>query len=414
MQIRRDYSQPFFGARRRRRGTGRLLFAYGLFLGGLFVFVSTQFDRLQVTALAAVGMAPEPTPFASTLAGQGYEHYLAGDLEAAAGLFGRAHEQQPDNVDYIYEYGRLLVELDRAEEAIALADRAIQLAPGDPRGYALKSIAQVWIDNSPDAVVVGLAGLDVDRNYAPLHAALARAYIDVGRYQQALDHGARGVELDPMSVDARRSYAVALIFVGEREEAITQLEEAVALHPNFVPTYFELALQYKGLELYELAIATYERIRILDPRNPKALLRLCETYSQIGQDGQAEGYCEDALDLDPNYPEAFRQLGMVNYRRRNYEGAIDNFQQCVANGSDEVECWYLRGLAHYYLNQCDQAWDVLQEALPMAEQLAGGENIVASITEGLRLTTVSCAGYAGRTLPTLIPPTPIPPTPIGG
>jgi hypothetical protein len=105
---------------------------------------------------------------------------------------------------------------------------------------------------------------------------------------------------------------------------------------------------------------------------------------------------------------------MVNYRRRNYEGAIENFNLCVANGSDEVECWYLRGLAHYYLGQCEQAWNVLEEAMPMAQQLTGGENIVASITEGLRLTTISCPGYSGRALPTPIPPTLIPPTPIGG
>ncbi len=414
MQIHRDYSQPFFGTRRRRRGTTRLLFVYGLFLGGLFVFVSTQFDRLQMTALAAVGMAPSPTPFASTVAAQAYDRYLAGDLEEAAALFEQAYRQQPNNTDYLYEYGRMLIELDRAAEAVPLGDRAIEIAPQDPRGYALKAKALVWLEESEDAVVVGLAGLDVNRDYAPLHAALARAYIDVGRYQVALEHGARAVELDPMNVDARRSYAVALVWIGEREEAITQLEEAVALHPNLVNTYFELAAQYKGLELFELAIATYERIRTLDPRNPRALLRLCETYSQIGQDGQAEGYCEDALEMNPDYPQAYRQLGMVNYRRRNYEGAIGNFEQCVANGSEEVECWYLRGLAHYYLNECNEAWEILQEALPMAQQLAGGENIVASITEGLRLTTVSCAAYAGRAVPTLIPPTAIPPTPIGG
>jgi tetratricopeptide (TPR) repeat protein len=393
---------------------GRLLFLYGLFLGGLFVFVSTQFDRLQLTALSAVGMAPSPTPFASTLADQGYQRFLAGDLDEATGLFERAYQQQPGNIDYLYEYGRMLIELNRAEEAIPLGDRAIELAPQDPRGYALKAKALVWLEDSEDAVVVGLAGLDVDRNYAPLHAALARAYIDVGRYQQALEHGARAVELDAMNVDARRSYAVALIFVGEREEAITQLEEAVALHPNLVNTYFELAAQYKGLELYELAIAAYERIRTLDPRNPRALLRLCQTYSEIGQDSQAEGYCEDALAIDPNYAEVYTALGMANYRRRNYEGAIENFEQCVANGSREVACWYLRGLAHYYLGDCNEAWDLLEEALPMAEALAGGENIVASITEGLRLTTVSCAAYAGRAVPTLIPPTAIPPTPIGG
>jgi tetratricopeptide (TPR) repeat protein len=414
MQIRRDYSQPFFGSRRRRRGTSRLLFAYGLFVGGLLVFVSTQFSRLQMAALDMVGMAPSPTPFASTLAGQAYDKYLAGDLDEAADLFALAHQQQPENVDYLYEYGRLLVELDRADEAIPLGDRMIELVPQDPRGYALKTKALVWVDHSSDAVPVALAGRDVNPNFAPLNAALARAYIDIGRYQFALDFGALAVENDPMDVDARRSYAVALIFVGEREAAITQLEEAIALHPNLVNTYFELAAQYKGLELYELAIAAYERIRTLDPRNPRALLRLCQTYSEIGQDSQAEGYCEDALAIDPNYAEVYTALGMANYRRRNYEGAIDNFEMCVVNGSDEVACWYLRGLAHYYLGDCDQAWDILEESLPMAEAIPGGENIVASITEGLRLTTVSCPGYAGRGVPTLIPPTLIPPTPIGG
>jgi len=414
MQIRRDYSQPFFGSRRRRRGTGRLLFAYGLFMGGFLVFVSTQFSRLQITALDMVGMAPSPTPFASTLAGQAYDKYLAGDLDEAAELFSLASQQQPDNIDYLYEYGRLLIELDRADEALPLGDRMIELAPDDPRGYALKTKALVWVDRSADAVPVALAGRDVNPNFAPLNAALARAYIDIGRYQFALDFGALAVENDPMDVDARRSYAVALIFVGEREAAITQLEEAIALHPNLVNTYFELAAQYKGLELYELAIAAYERIRTLDPRNPRALLRLCQTYSEIGQDSQAEAYCEDALAIDPNYAEVYTALGMANYRRRNYEGAIDNFEQCIANGSEEVACWYLRGLAHYYLNDCDEAWDILEEALPMAEAIPGGEGIVANIAEGLRLTTVSCPGYAGRGVPTLIPPTPIPPTPIGG
>ena len=50
----------------------------------------------------------------------------------------------------------------------------------------------------------------------------------------------------------------------------------------------------------------------------------------------------------------------------------------------------------------------------MAEALADGANIVADVREGLRLTTVSCASYAGRLLPTVPAPTAIPPTPIGG
>ena len=422
MQIKRDYSQPFFGARRRRSNTGRFLIIYAFFMGVFLTFVLTQFDRLQLAARDVVGMAPTATPFASTLATEGIELYLRGDVVGAAALFERAVAQQPDNLDYLYEYGNMLIETDRAREVLepaadgglSLADRAIDINPGDPRGYALKTRALVWTSDAANAIPVGVAGLEIDRNFAPLHAALGRAYTSIGRYQQGLERAEAAVRLDPFNLEARRSFAYSLIWVGQRELAIDQLEEAIAINPNMTAPYFELALQYLASNQEALAIATYERILALEPRNERAYLRLCEAYSRVGQQDRAQGYCEDALTINPNYAQAWRQVGMARYNRRNYEGAIEAFNLCVENGSTEIECWYIRGLAHYYLGHCDDAWRVLTEALPMAEALADKEPIIANISEGLRLTTVSCASYAGRTLPTAIPPTAIPPTPIGG
>ena len=119
MQIKRDYSQPFFSTRRRRRtGGSRFLFLYGLFVGAFLVVVYTQFDRLQLAALDAVGMAPTSTPFASTMATGGADAFQNGDVALAAEMFGQAHRQQPNNLDYAYEYGKMLIELDQAEEVI--------------------------------------------------------------------------------------------------------------------------------------------------------------------------------------------------------------------------------------------------------------------------------------------------------
>ena len=114
MQIKRDYSQPFFSNRRRNRVTGRFLFFYGLLIGGILVFVTSQFGRLQLMALDVVGLAPTATPFASTWAQQGYDLFLKGRMEEAAAAYANAVSQQPDNINYLYEYGRTLIELDRA------------------------------------------------------------------------------------------------------------------------------------------------------------------------------------------------------------------------------------------------------------------------------------------------------------
>ncbi len=416
MYIKRDYNKSFFG-NKRRDGLGRLLVAYFLFLGTFLLLVYLQFDRLQLVALNAIGMAPTPTPFASELATNAYRLVQEGNLAEASVLYEQAYRQRPDDLDYLYDYGRVLIELDRASEALALADQMIELATNtDPRGYALKAQALVWEGDSAAAIPVGVSGIEIDNEYAPIYASLARAYTNIGRYQQGLANGQKAVDLDPLNADAHRAYAYALIWVGERELAIEQLEQAIALNPNFVPPYFELAINYLALNQDSMAIATYERVLSLQPRNERAYLRLCEAYFKVGQNNQAQGYCEDSLSINPQYSAAWRQLGMVQYNRRNYESAIDSFNQCQSTGGEdaEIQCWYLQGLAHYYLGQCDDAWGTLEESLRLTADRTPDDPIVKTIREGLRLTTISCPAYSGRAVPTALPPTPIPPTPIGG
>ena len=103
-------------------------------------------------------------------------------------------------------------------------------------------------------------------------------------------------------------------------------------------------------------------------------------------------------------------LGQLQYNRRNYESAIESFNSCVQFGSTEVECYYIRGLAHYFLGQCDDAWAVLNDSFSYTAQ----EPIIETINTGLTNVTINCPGYENRSLPTPIPPTPIPLTPIGG
>ena len=177
------------------------------------------------------------------------------------------------------------------------------------------------------------------------------------------------------------------------------------------------------MQRYEEAIALYELVLSMQPDNARAYLRLCETFFQVRDDAQAVGSCDDAINIasvsDPNGPDlsrAYRQRGQIRYSRRNYEGAIEDFDQCVALGSNEIECWYIRGLAHYYLGgeHCDDAWNILNESLIRINQAGIGEGVLTNTVEGLRLVTTYCSGYVGRALPTAIPPTAIPPTPIGG
>jgi tetratricopeptide (TPR) repeat protein len=432
MQIRRDYSQPLFGNRRRRRISGQFVFIYLLVMGGILGYVWWQLPRLQLAALDVIGLAPTATPFASWYAQQGYDLYARGDVESASRMFEQAVMQQPVDINYLVEYGRTLIDLDRdpdpangrprsdVEIALEIGDRAIAAAPNDPRGYALKAKALFWAGEADQAIPVAQQGLERAPNYSQLQAVLAWSYAAISRFQLGLQWGSSAVEADPMNADAHRAFAFALISVGQREEAIQALNTAININPNLTGPYFELAVQFRSMNMLAEAIATYDVVLRLEPRNARAMLRLCETYFSAGEASQAEGYCQDAIDQNPNpvlMAQSYRQLGMVNYSRRNYEGSIENFARCEELGSTEIQCYYLRGLAHYYLarpgnGNCELAWEYLNKSVDLARELPDSQNIQDDITLGLNLTIQTCPQYSGQAVAT-IAPTEIPPTPIG-
>jgi tetratricopeptide (TPR) repeat protein len=407
-QIYRNYKKPLF---RKQKNTGRYVFMLALLalIVGIPVVAWWQFDAVQLSALDAIGYAPTATPFASERANRAQQLYDLGDVQAAALLYEMAVTAQPENPSYLYEFGMTLVEQDELTRAAQLGERLIEIAPDDPRGYALKANATMWTD-PVEAVPAAIIGTELGTPFAPLNAALAIAYTQIGRYAEAVQNGDLAIRINPMDANARRAYSYPLILTGRYNEAIEQLQRAIEINPNLTAPYFELAALYRRINDEEMAVGIYERIIQQEPDNERAYLRVCETYASVGLFQDAEAFCDRALEIDPNYASAHRMRGQLRYSRRNYEGAIDSFETCKALGSDEIECDYLRGWAKYLLGQCDEAWTILNDSL----QLARREPVIETINIGLTNITIRCAGYANRSLPTPIPPTPIPPTPIGG
>ena len=192
----------------------------------------------------------------------------SGKVRDALGQFELALEQQPADIDYLYEYGRILIELDEYDLAVPIGDRAIAAAPDDVRGYALKARALMWSDPG-NAIPLAVSGLDIDPAFAPLHAALAIAYTNIGRYDEGLSRGNRAIQLDPLDSFAHRAYSIPLIFTGRNSQAIETLEQAVAINPNLPGPYFELAAQYRAIDVPEMAVGIYRRVLELEPAMPK-------------------------------------------------------------------------------------------------------------------------------------------------
>ncbi len=383
MKISRDYTQPFF--RQPKRHPIRNLFItvlLGLLLG---LAVIWQRDALEGVVLSIAGDRASPTPLPSELATRAVALSIAGDFNGADELLAKAIAERPNEIAYLYQRGRILIELGRYDDARALADAITAIAARDVRGYALKGAAYTWGGQATSAIPVVLAGLEQDPSFTPLYATLARAYIDDQRWADGLDAAERGLSINSEDADLNRVYAYALTSVGSYSDAIIYLQRAIELRPAYLPTQFELAGLYLARDEDQSAIDLYDHILAIDPRNARAMLRLCLAYRKVGEFARALGFCEDSVAKDATDAEAQFQLGLLYYRERRFEQSLTAFQQCLAHddGTFNLSCRYRLGLSHYYTGGCAIGWGLLRDSLDLARTGAGNDRTLSNILQGL-------------------------------
>ncbi|TVR24392.1 MAG: tetratricopeptide repeat protein [Anaerolineaceae bacterium] len=401
MYVKRDYQRSFFNkAARPRRHYGRWLFLLGLLVGGVALYISANFSQLELQAQEFMGTAPTATPLPADLAMLGSQLAVTGDLTQARDLFERAIEQRPNNIAYRYEYGRLMIEMNQPTITREQGEAIISLNADDPRGYALRAMAEVSSGNPNSAIPFALNGLELNAGYeSHLYTALARAYTNSGQYVRGVEAGEMAIISDPTDANARRAYAYALSWVRQNEAAIEQLEAAILLDPNNISAYMELALHYLAQNRDQEAINIYDRVLAIQPRNARAMRRLCGTYRKIGQFERAIGFCEDAVEADPTAQGAWYELGLLQYNAYRMESARDSFAACVELDPSSYACKHRLGLAYYYLEECTLAWDTLQDSLLLAQIARGqGEDVsgvLDNIQVGLQAVTRDCPEYRG-------------------
>jgi protein O-GlcNAc transferase len=205
--------------------------------------------------------------------------------------------------------------------AVTSLERCLALAPDAMEAYAaLGEIARRQGDDRRAAEMFSQAvRRDPDFDEGTLQAA--NAYIHMQSYRRArplaVTYARRRLE------DWRGPFLLGMISSGEgkMDEALGHYEEAVRRAPSHGPAYLN-------------AGATY----LYGPATPARL-------------AAAAGWFERGLGVAPRYPELYYYLGLVRFRQRRWEEAIDALREAVALKPGFTEAYYplaqsLRKLGH--------------------------------------------------------------------
>jgi type IV pilus assembly protein PilF len=115
--------------------------------------------------------------------------------------------------------------------------------------------------------------------------------------------------------------------------------------------YYMKGVSYLQKKDYELALVEFQRSIQTDKKNKDAYFALGSVSETMGKFADAERYYKEALDIDPNYPEAHNALGVVYSRQERWPDALKEFNKALENKLYTTPHVAYYNMAHVYMAQ---------------------------------------------------------------
>ena len=192
------------------------------------------------------------------------------------------------------------------------------------------------------------AAMELDADNAATYRGLGLALAQLGRFDDAMVAHRTAIRIDPGLAPAYNDLALILFKEhGEYDEAIELLQRAVEEGGKEEKLYqYNLAHVYLNMGQYERAVGELEAVSTLDPNSALTHYGLGVTKSRQGLLASAEASLVRAIELNPDYGEAYFELGKV------YDG-LERPQKSAAMYEETIKRNPQHKYAHYGLAQAD-------------------------------------------------------------
>lgn len=234
-----------------------------------------------------------------------------------------ALERFPDGVLVRVAFGRLLIEVQRPDDAMRHLQKALAIAPDDVNAIEWLCFALHAAGDLDAAVATAREALHRFPDEADLVDLLAFLDVEQFRYESALRTVDRALELDPWHELAHERKIFLLRLLDRFEQAEQAASEALTRLPHSPDLVCEHALVASRRGQDELAVERIERAAASDLDNPF----LADWYATLLRDAKrpedAEAVLDAALAANPESPRLLLERASLREAQGRLDEAIE-------------------------------------------------------------------------------------------
>jgi tetratricopeptide (TPR) repeat protein len=295
-----------------------------------------------------------------------------GAREKAVQVYEQVLKQNPDNPKLLIALARLYSEhLNNPQKALDLAKEAYKLAPEDlDISHVLGRL--VFADGQYKWALSLLQQSARKQTADPeLLYDLAWALYSNGQTSDAESTMHDALQSNPSFAHAAEaSQFLNLVSLSsdpaKAAQASSQIQQMLKADPNNVPALMASAAASENRGDINAAGATCEQILKRYPDFTPAVKKLALYYSEAaGMEQKAYALAVKAREALPKDAEVAKALGIISYRRSDFQGAVRLLTQSTQNETKDGKAFYYLGMAHYQLKHMKDARSALQQALTM-------------------------------------------------
>jgi tetratricopeptide (TPR) repeat protein len=283
------------------------------------------------------------------------------DYEAAALDYENYLAKRPEDASVHYNLGYVYTALLRPDDAKSEYERAIALAPKDPKmAPAYRNLGMTLLPKDPAAAVgplqqavafqpedaqskwllgtalersgKGDAAIEqfqsaqkLDGKDVEINASLAYALLSARRFADAEAAYRATLELNPEGATLRQAHlglANSLVAQKKLEEAVSEFGAYLALNPTDADARIERASALVDLGKGDDALAELDRAAAAGPESLRALKLRSQVYWERKRYDDAVPVLQRAVDLAPRDADLADRLGRLYLAKRDYPNAL--------------------------------------------------------------------------------------------
>lgn len=225
---------------------------------------------------------------------------------------------------------RIELQLVTLAMTVTLAGCAVTSPSGRPSAYHYQMGLSYLEERNFTAALTELTEAEkMEQNNPELQYNLGRALVGRRRLDLAEQKFLKALALRPKYSEARNDLGVLYLETGRWDNAIQQFKAVKddLFYPQPEFAQINLGLAYLGKGDYPAAMAEFNAIQAINPRNPIVRVSIGRVLFAQGQTERAIAEYRRALEIAPEYANGHYQLGLALMKQSRLTEARESFKE---------------------------------------------------------------------------------------